>query len=388
MQLWPLFALALELGEAHSDGIQRASRKYPDMNQVERLYRIDQMIRDRGVVTFESMKAELEVSRATLRRDLTALRDRYNAPIEYDRDVGAYRYGKGNAGPKFQLPGLWFSADEALALLTMHQMLQSLDSGGLLGPHVKPLSDRLQSLLGSDDTAGKEILRRVKVIPSQQRHVDLKWFQVVGRALVSRKRLAFTYWSRQRDGHSEREVSPQRLVHYRNNWYLDGWCHDHEQIRMFSLDAMEDARMLDTPARNVSLEEVDRELGAGYGIYRGRNLEWAELHFSAEAARWVRFESWHPQQKGQLLADGSYVLKVPYSGSPELVMDILRHAENVKVLGPPALRDRVAERLQAAARACGKSALALSEPAPRAARWSRVKKGLSPLAKGPAREHG
>ena len=101
--------------------------------------------------------------------------------------------------------------------------------------------------------------------------------------------------------------------------------------------------MLDTPARNVSLEEVDRELGAGYGIYRGRHLEWAELHFSAEAARWVRFESWHPQQKGQLLADGSYVLKVPYSGSPELVMDILRHAENVTVLGPLALRDRVAD---------------------------------------------
>ena len=57
---------------------------------------------------------------------------------------------------------------------------------------------------------------------------------------------------------------------------------------MFSLDAMEDARMLETPARNVSLEEVDRELGAGYGIYRGRTLEWAELHFNPEAARWVR----------------------------------------------------------------------------------------------------
>ena len=198
MQLWPLIALALEVGEAHSPGTERASRKYPDMNQVERLYRIDQLIRDRTVVSFESMKHELEVSRATLRRDLTALRDRYNAPVEFDRDAGGYRYGKGNAGPKFQLPGLWFSADEALALLTMHQMLQSLDSGGLLGPHVKPLSDRLQALLGSDDTAGKEILRRVKVIPSQQRKVELRWFQVVGRALVSRKRLAFKYWSRQR----------------------------------------------------------------------------------------------------------------------------------------------------------------------------------------------
>jgi predicted DNA-binding transcriptional regulator YafY len=341
------------------------------MNQAERLYRIDQLIRDRTVISFDAMKDELEVSRATLRRDITALRERYNAPIEYDRDAGGYRYGKDTVGPRFQLPGLWFSADEALALLTMHQMLQSLDSGGLLGPHVKPLGDRLQSLLGSDDTAGKEILKRVKIIPSQQRHMELKWFQVVGRALVSRKRLSFRYWSRHRDGHSEREVSPQRLVHYRNNWYLDAWCHAQDQVRMFSLDAMEDARLLDTPARNVSLEEVDRELGAGYGIYRGRRIEWAELHFNAEAARWVRFEVWHPQQKGQLLADGSYVLKLPYSGSTELVMDILRHAENVTVVGPPALREQVAARLDVAAAAYRGAPARLADSTVRSARWSR-----------------
>jgi predicted DNA-binding transcriptional regulator YafY len=37
---------------------------------------------------------------------------------------------------------------------------------------------------------------------------------------------------------TEREVSPQRLVHYRDNWYLDAWCHLREDVRSFSIDAI------------------------------------------------------------------------------------------------------------------------------------------------------
>ena len=58
------------------------------MNQTERFYKIDQMLNDRKVVSFQTMMDELEVSRATLKRDLAYLRDRLNAPIIYDRDVG------------------------------------------------------------------------------------------------------------------------------------------------------------------------------------------------------------------------------------------------------------------------------------------------------------
>jgi len=89
---------------------------------------------------------------------------------------------------------------------------------------------------------------------------------------------------------------------------------------------------------------VDRQLGSGYGIYRGRRLAWATLRFSPEAARWVRAEIWHPKQQGRELDDGHFELRVPYGATHELEMDILRHGEHVEVIAPAALR-RVAERL-------------------------------------------
>jgi len=118
---------------------------------------------------------------------------------------------------------------------------------------------------------------------------------------------------------------------------------------MFSVDSIEKAVLLDEKAKEVSVRQVDTETAAGYGIYRGTKLTWATLVFAPEAARWVRAEVWHDDQKGRDLPDGRYELKIPYSEAPELVMDILRHGENVEVVEPPELRKRVVERLAKAA---------------------------------------
>lgn len=331
--------------------IRKSDIDFRTMNQTERYYRIDQLIHQRGIVSFSELMNELEVSRATLKRDLAYLRDRLNAPILWDRDRGGYRFiGATPTGPQYELPGLWFNDREILALLTMHRMLEELDSGGLLGPQIAPLVSRLKALLGSADGAPDEIIRRVRLMPAQNRPVPPVRFEVIGSALVKRQRVELTYHTRSRDARSVREVSPQRLVHYRNAWYLDAWCHRSESLRVFSLDAVEDARLIDRRARNIALKTVEAELGSGYGIYRGKSLRWAVLRFSADAARWVRAEVWHAEQQSTDLDDGGYELRIPYSKSPELEMDILRHGEQVEVLAPEALRKRIAQRLVDASR--------------------------------------
>jgi predicted DNA-binding transcriptional regulator YafY len=320
------------------------------MKSTERFYRIDRLIADRGVIGVRELQRELEVSLATLKRDLAFMRERLNAPIVFDRDAGGYRLDKPAVGPRFQLPGLWFSAGEILALMSMHQMLDSLDAGGVLGKQIKPLLARLENALATEAAPAQEVIRRVKIMPSQRRRVVTQWFELVGRALMSRRRIRLEYFTRSRNQRSSREVSPQRIVHYRNNWYLDGWCHTSDGVRMFALDSIEQAVLTDARAKDVSLKHVDAETAGGYGIYRGRDLQWATLVFSQEAARWVRAEVWHEQQRTRDLADGRFELRVPYSQSNEIEMDILRHGEHVEVVAPVELRKKVTERLVAASR--------------------------------------
>ncbi|HMN13368.1 MAG TPA: WYL domain-containing protein [Bellilinea sp.] len=313
------------------------------MDRTERFYKIDQMISDRKVVPFDDFLDELEVSRATLKRDFQYLRDRLNAPIIWDRELGGYRYEKSDApaGSQFELPGLWFNASEIHALLTMQHLMANLDKGGLLSPHIQPLMARLNGLLGTADNTAEEVRKRVRIIGVAARRMHLSHFETVGSALLRRKRLMITYHARGTDEVTEREVSPQRLVYYRENWYLDAWCHLRKGLRNFSVDAIQKAEVLEKPARDISEKTTDEILGAGYGIFSGSKVQWAKLKFTPERARWVAHEQWHPRQKGTMGADGSYVLEIPYADDRELLMDILKYGPDVEVLGPSNLRQRV-----------------------------------------------
>ena len=319
-------------------------------NNTARLCRIETLIRARGHVSFATLLAELEVSPATLKRDLEFLRSRLGAPIEYDRESNGYRFGRAYAGPRHELPGLWFDEAELYSLLTAQQLLAGLDSDGLLSRHLQPLLDRIHQLLGSGESAAAEtLMQRVKIVTALRRPVPSQFFERVSAALMSRRRLHLRYLTRGRSEMGERDVSPQRLVHYRNTWYLDAWCHRVQALRRFALDAMEAASLLDEATLDIPLTEVQAKMDAGYGIYAGGRRRWAVLEFDARAALWASREEWHPEQKGRWLADGRYELRLPYVDGTELVMDILRQGEQVRVLAPAALVAAVRQRLVAAA---------------------------------------
>jgi len=313
------------------------------MDRTERFYKIDQMINDRQLVPFKDLQDGLEISRATLKRDLDYMRNRLNAPIVWDRELGGYRFDKVSPqiGGQYELPGLWFNSSEVHALLTMQHLLANVDPGGILTPHIQPLMARLNALLGSADNTAEEIRKRILIVGQGKRHMKIEHFERVGSALLRRKRLVIRYFARGTGETTEREASPQRLVHYRENWYLDAWCHMRDELRNFSVDSILRAEVLEKKAKDVSRTSMDEVLGSGYGIFTGKDVQIAKLRFTPERARWVAQESWHPHQKGTLESDGSFVLELPYADDRELIMDILKFGAEVEVLGPAALKKRV-----------------------------------------------
>jgi predicted DNA-binding transcriptional regulator YafY len=319
------------------------------MDRLERFYKIDRLLNERKVVSFATLQEALGTSRAGVKRDLAYMRDRFNAPIEYDREANGYRFGRPRSGPRYQLPGLWFDSAEVLALLTTLRMLGDLQPGMLDG-QIEPLRERLRGILGSGDHSWEEVAKRIRIFQPERREAGSAQFSTIAAAVLKRSRLWIRHYNRKQDRETEREVSPQRLVHYRDNWYLDAWCHLRNDLRSFAVDAIRDAALRDGRAREIPVTELDEHLGAGYGIFAGREVQWAGLKFTAEAARWVSAQEWHPKQRSRIDNDGSYILEVPYSDDRELVMEILKFGRDVEVLSPAALRARVGEALREAAK--------------------------------------
>lgn len=316
------------------------------MTKSERFGIIERMLLSRRGINFGELQQRLEVSRATLHRDLRDLKERMQVPIICDRDTGLYRID--TTADRYELPGVWFSAGEIHALLSMQQLLAAFDAGGLLAEHVGPLRQRLLGMLESATDSADDIARRIRILSAAARHYAPQHFQHIASALMERRRLSIEYVARSNGSASEREISPQRLTHYRDNWYLDAWCHLRDELRSFAVDAIKTVKTLDTVARDIPDGELDAALGAGYGIFAGAAVQWATLHFTPDRARWVAAEHWHPEQEGCFLDDGSYQLRLPYSNDPELIMDILKYGPDCEVMGPAGLREKVVGLLKKA----------------------------------------
>jgi predicted DNA-binding transcriptional regulator YafY len=281
----------------------------------------------------------LECSAATVFRLIREMRDYLNAPIEYDAASGGYRYARDADGGTYELPGVWFNVQELQALLVFDRLLAGLEPG-LLGEHLAPLSRRVRELLAHRRLGLSEAARRIRVLAMAARPAGER-FQVLAGATLQRRRVRMRYHSRSRDTVSEREISPQRLTHYRDNWYLDAWCHEVQALRSFAADRVQEAVELGTRADDIDERELDAYFGSAYGIFAGSADRTAVLVFTAERARWVADERWHARQLGRFLDDGSYELRLPYHDERELVMDILRHGPDVVVIAPESLRERV-----------------------------------------------
>lgn len=321
------------------------------MARTERYTQIEQLLRSRRRIKFEELQTLLGVSRATLYRDLTYLQDRLRVPIIRDPETTFLSLDPRQQ--RVELPGLWLSAQEIHALLSVQHLLESIDTTGLLRQHIEPIKQRLHNLLGQGDHSAEEVAQRIRLIAAAPRLCTAEYFQTVADALLARQQLQIDYLTRGSGEQSTRRISPQRLTHYRDNWYLDAWCHERGALRRFAVDAIKRAKTLDDPAEDlpdVSLEKVQI---AGYGIFAGSEVQWATLRFTAERARWVASEQWHPAQQGEFLPDGRYQLRVPYSLDHELIMDILKYGADCEVLTPVALRERVIEQLQKSLAAYG-----------------------------------
>lgn len=308
------------------------------MSEIDRLYSYRTLLTGRRAVPRDEILNKLEISPATFKRDLAKLRDRLNIPVVFDRDLGGYRLDTTDA--RQELPGLWFSQDEVLALLTIQNMLEQLEPG-LLGPKLKPLQKRLDEMLTGQGMNAETLSQRVRLVHAGKRNLKLKCFEQIAHSTLHRKQINIHHFNRQSGKTVERIISPQQLVHYRDNWYVDAWCHLRKEVRSFAVDAITDCEQLTKDAKELDSEQLRKSMQSGYGIFGGAVKEWIKLKFTPERARWIKNEMWHQNQKSSEESDGSYILEIPYSDEREIIGDILRHSNQVEIIEPKEMREKI-----------------------------------------------
>jgi proteasome accessory factor C len=313
------------------------------MDRFDRIFELHKILSNRRMpISRNDLEYKLECSAATAKRVIADMRYFLGAPIKFNRQQNGYYYDT-NETPLYELPGLWFSAEEIFALLTTQQLLSKLQPG-ILEPHLAPLRKRLNELLQNQRIAITEIDKNIRILQMAPRLIDVDIFRKIADALFRKKRVKMLYSGRERDAITERWVSPQRLVYYRSNWYLDGWCHMRNNLRSFSLDRIE-IIYTGEQAKVISEKKLNEHYGSAYGIFAGKPKYKAVIRFSSSAARWVADEHWHSQQKSRAVP-GGWEITIPYNDPRELIMDILKYGADAEVIKPKHLRETIKQKLE------------------------------------------
>lgn len=318
------------------------------MDKFDRIFQLHKILASRRTgISLEELEARLECKRSTVFRALATLKDHLHAPVVFDSTSGGYKYADEARENLYQLPGLWFTPAELQALAVLQRLLEDA-AGGILELHLGPISKRLDQLIKHQKLNLGEAGKRLR-FPALAARPAGSSFHIVASATLQRRKLWMEYHARAQDRRTERMVSPQRLTHYREGWYLDAWDETRSALRTFSVDRIIRPTILNDAALDVSEEQLDEHYASAYGIFGGKADKLAILRFTKQRARWVADERWHPEQQGEYLPDGRYELRIPYKDSRELVMDILRHGPEVEVIEPASLRQEVAEQHRRAA---------------------------------------
>ena len=305
------------------------------MKKQDKIYLLDQMLKAaRFPVSKETIAERLNCSIATVYRIISDLRDGYGAPIETDMATGNVYYLNKNT---FELPGLRLQSDEIEALLMANHLLEDIQTGLLK----KPLARLLENIGALLKEHGIEDRKNVQIIYALSRKADNRVFSAVFKALQDNCRIQIDYLARSTNDSTTRVISPLKLTNYKNAWYLDSWCHLRAGIRSFALEQIESCKSTNEPCITVSEDQMTEHFSGSYGIFSGPPREVARLKVAPAISGWVAKEQWHSNQKISFLRDGSLFLEIPYNKDMELIMDILRYGENITVLSPDSLKNKI-----------------------------------------------
>lgn len=291
-----------------------------------------------------TLSAELSASPDAVKQALNELVENYSAPLQYDSATRLYQYEL-SAVTTFELPGVTLTATELRGMVAVLNLLNDLNQGQG-SDELHRMQVQMEGLIASHGLETADLSRRIRILTTAKRPINNHIYQQVSEALFARKQLNIKYAASDQSL-SERAVSPQTLVYYRDQWYLDAWCHKRQQLRTFMLSRINSAYQLTDAAREFTIAEIDQHFHNSYGIFSGGEQKTADIIFLPGAAHLVAQQQWHPDAKGQWHSD-EYHLSLPYSDDRELLRDLLSYAPHVIINGPEELKNAYKKRLQGA----------------------------------------
>lgn len=311
---------------------------------LERLLKIDALLRSGIRQTQKSLAQATEVSDRTIRSDLVFLRDRLLAPLENNRQKGWYY-----TDPNWRLPSISLSQGELFALTLGARMLENYSGSAYvneLRTAISRLSERLPEATWID--LQKIADERILFSSGASINLDPEIWHRLELACKKFKSVWMKYFTASRNELSERKFDPYLLHIYRGtNPYVIGFCHKRQEVRWFRIDRIRSLKVLEEEFTVKPDFDAKGHLAMIFQHEVGGVPQQVEIWFDAVTAPFVGERCWHPSQELIQHDDGSLTLQMYVSGLNDLKRWVLGYGKGAVVKNPPELVAMVQREIEA-----------------------------------------
>jgi proteasome accessory factor B len=307
--------------------------------KISRIIQILTVLQSGKSYSADDLARMFDTTRRTIFRDLKELRG-IGLPYHYDAKTKCYY-----VEPEFFLPPTEFNLQEALSLFLLvhtagkHIQLPFRNSAQLA---VMKIANNLPAEIKKSCNIALE-----NISAKAHSHAPLgplsKIFAELQHAITNKNRLQMSYHSLFEGGAIDVEVCPYHIHYNRRAWYLIGFSELHGEIRTFKLNRIRRLRTLKTRFVQSGGFDMDEYLGRAWSMIPEGRIYNVRLRFLPKVANNVAEVHWHSTQQITWNSDDSVTLEFRIDGLGEIMWWVLGYGDQVQVLAPKLLRNRVVQ---------------------------------------------
>ena len=313
--------------------------------QFWRLLKIDEQLRAKRFPTARSLAKEFDVSKRTVERDIEFLRDRYEAPIEYDHSKCGYAYTQ----ETFFLKSLFLTDEELFSAAVFEKALQQYRNTPIEG-RLKAVFGKLIELLPDDAVSVNTMWLgdSLTFIPEPSPEISPEIFDAVFSGVKARRAIRFLYRSLTQTEAAVRTCEPYHIVCQRGAWYVIGRCADKNEERIFSFSRMSEIEVLKDWAFELPTGfTVEQYIDKNVGVWLNRREPFTvRLLFSASVSVFAEEHIWNEEQTVLVHEDKSVEVSFKTTQFEEIKRFVLGQGSTVQVLEPPELVQAVQKEIE------------------------------------------
>lgn len=306
--------------------LRNTMRRYPKMEE------IIEMIRE---------KLDVDVSPETIQKDIAAMKEPYpdgfDAPIRYNRSKGGYEY----TDPNYSINGVALNSDDVTAI---KQALDIIDAIG--GSRVSErFNHAVEKMITSirEDLPTEERERKIIQTDTTVSSRGFEHFDTFVKACRSRIPVNIIHYSYTKRAFKTTTVHPILLKEFDSRWYVIGHSEAHGALRTFGLDRIYSPVFLRKVFIEPSKTTADTYLKDVYGVYplEGARKEQIVIRTRPLITNYFRAQKIHDSQQLEMESRGSALITFELIPSMELLRLFLSYGNELDILQPISLRERL-----------------------------------------------